>query len=183
MAHFLSSSQTVSPHTLIADPSDPLLTNYNLKSAGARSFQYQVPPVWNSLLIPIHMSASQASSKSNLKAHISSVLPSSESDWSWGLGGKTVEPRTNVRLLLLLCVEVYLCIHACVCVCVCVHVCVRVCVHVCVCVCCNFSKSVWLHKCFCTRCIVDIVSNLYSSHNDLFLCTLMVSCLRLCLLY
>ena len=42
----------------------------NLKSAGARSFQYQAPCVWNSVPIQTRLSPSLTSFKSSLKTHL-----------------------------------------------------------------------------------------------------------------
>ena len=52
--------------------SQKLLTvpRVNLKSAGARSFQYQVPLVWNSLPLKIRFCSSLSSFKSKLKTYL-----------------------------------------------------------------------------------------------------------------
>ena len=59
----------------------------------------------------------------------------------------------------------------------------NVCVCVCVFVCCNFSVFAWLHECSDIQCIIDIVSNLYSFHNVIFLCARMGSYHSFCLLF
>ena len=60
------------PHRSLRSSSDKLLCvpRVNLKSAGARSFQYQAPCVWNSVPIQIRLSPSLTSFKSSLKTHL-----------------------------------------------------------------------------------------------------------------
>ena len=67
--HCLSS---YTPHRPLWSSSDKLLCvpHVNLKSAGARSFQYQAPCVWNSVLIQTRFSTSLTSFKSSLKMHL-----------------------------------------------------------------------------------------------------------------
>ena len=60
------------PHRSLRSSSDKLLCvpRVNLKSSGARSFQYQVPCVWNSVPIQTRLSPSLTSFKSSLKTHL-----------------------------------------------------------------------------------------------------------------
>ena len=75
MVHFPLTSQTVSfytPRRSVRSSSDVLFSvpRVNLKSAGARSFQYQVPCVKNSVPIQIRLSPSLTSFKCSLKTHL-----------------------------------------------------------------------------------------------------------------
>ena len=69
LSHCLSS---YTPHRSLRSSSDKLLCvpRVNLKSAGARSFQYQAPCVWNSVPIQTRLSPSLTSFKSSLKTHL-----------------------------------------------------------------------------------------------------------------
>ena len=69
LSHCLS---TYTPHRSLRSSSDKLLCvpRVNLKSAGARSFQYQAPCVWNSVPIQTRFSTSLTSFKSSLKTHL-----------------------------------------------------------------------------------------------------------------
>ena len=68
-SHCLSS---YTPHRSLRSSSGKLLCvpRVNLKSAGARSFQYQAPCLWNSVPIQTRFSTSLTSFKSSLKTHL-----------------------------------------------------------------------------------------------------------------
>jgi hypothetical protein len=61
-----------SPLRTLRSSSQKLLTipRVNLKSAGARSFQYQAPLIWNSLPLEVRLSVSLSSFKTQLKTHL-----------------------------------------------------------------------------------------------------------------
>ena len=68
LSHCLSS---YTPHRSLQSPDKPLcVPEVNLKSADARSFQYQAPCVWNSVPIQTLFSTSLTSFKSSLKTHL-----------------------------------------------------------------------------------------------------------------
>ena len=66
--HRVTSGQSNSGHKQIHI--SKLFSRVNLKSAGARSFQYQEPCVWNSVPIQTRLSPSLTSFKSSLKTHL-----------------------------------------------------------------------------------------------------------------
>ena len=133
------------PHRSLWSSPDKLfcVPRVNLKSTGARSFQYQAPCVWNSVPIQTQFSTSLASFKSSLKTHLfrnafTWVFEIVTIGMGWrgggGGGGGAAKHGTNRRACC--CCHFFIC-WACVCLCVCLCVCMCVCggyLTVCVCV-------------------------------------------------
>ena len=157
-SHSLSS---YTPHRSLRSSSDKLLCvpRVNLKSAGARSFQYQAPCVWNSVPIQTRLSPSLTSFKSSLKMHlfrnaftwVSEIVTLGMGWWRGGGGGGGGAAKHGTNRRACWCRHCFIC-WACVFVCVCVVcltmcVCMCVCVRVCVCVC--VSECVRARSCAC----------------------------------